>query len=543
MASQTVNLADTYDWDTAFGTRFGDVNAAIVAQKTSPPSFSGQFEDITGEVFTTTGVFGPWQLTGGSGALVHMGLPISGGTVKGSSGQVVASNYSGMATVEVALNFLPQPANTSVQNLMVAAPQTTAGATATVLSFTFDPTSPWSTDSTAITEPLGAWLTANLQVFNNVFASVDFAQQAATGAFQWLTPTKISYAIATPVGAEVDDYVFGVLAMTEGRDDPNLSNQVSPNIIPAGANAGFLISTDRFLNKILLPNVSLLFDGATVADFDQTLDGTITNTQPLQFQSFALDSGQVIDDAGVATSGFQITVFNQSVQMQFIDLQFTYQPGYICHINFSGMSSLSIDSQSHLQMTQLGTPTAAMIMEETTGEEIIEILMGLALAAAGSVIGACVGGAADAAAARAAAVSASERTVSIELTEVLIQQGPPAPNVVQAAARGAGTDIGAILNGLKTYVTQFRSFFLRNWRKILGIAVGGFAGSAVSAIPAILNAYGEEDLTNIPTLNGFAEAAVEPTTWPTVTGYTVQSLSLNLSMQVGLTMAYATAPS
>src|SRR5262249_48924054 len=154
----------------------------------------------------------------------------------------------------------------------------------------------------AIQAVLTAWLNSNLQQFNHVFAAVDLNVTADNGAFQWLKPTKLGYAVNTEGADSSDDYVFGVLAMTSGRDDPNLSNQISSNIIPSGANAGFLVSQERYIDQIFMPGAYMLFNGATGADFDTTNDGTtITNTQPLAFQKFVLDDGSVISDATIGT--------------------------------------------------------------------------------------------------------------------------------------------------------------------------------------------------------------------------------------------------
>src|SRR5690606_38945377 len=119
---------------------------------------------------------------------------------------------------------------------------------------------------------LETWLTDNLQEFNHVFSAVDINVRADKDSFQWIKPTKIGYAVNAPTDVPVDDYIFGVLAMTEGRQGTNLSNEISPNIIPENANAGFLISQERFLNKILMPGVYVMFYGASASDFTMTDD-------------------------------------------------------------------------------------------------------------------------------------------------------------------------------------------------------------------------------------------------------------------------------
>jgi hypothetical protein len=85
-----------------------------------------------------------------------------------------------------------------------------------------------------------------------------------------------------------------------------------------------------------------------------------------------------------------------------------------------------------------------------------------------------------------------------------------------------------------SYKAKFKGFFRRNWRKMLGTAIGGAVGAVTAEIPDILEAYSEEDLEKMPTLDDFVEYSVSPLTWPGQTGYTLKSVALNESLQMGL---------
>jgi hypothetical protein len=545
--------ADTYDWDTAFGVRFGDANAAIVAKSSSPPSFDGSWEDpFSGETMAVKGAFGPWQLAGGSGSIVHMALPVTAGSLTPQGG--AALDWSGTATIEVYLNYLPQPgaADGTPQNLVVQTTGADGQPVATVQGFTFDPASPWSKSSDPITSALQTWLEANLQDFNHVFSVVVVNDTADQGSFQWLKPTKIGYAVNTPVDAAVDDYVLGVLAMTEGRDDPNLSYVVSPNIIPAGANAGFLIAQERFLEKIFMPGVYLLFQNASTADFDTTNDGaTITNIQPLAFQKFTLEDGTVIADAAIDTGGFTLTAFDQTLELQFSNLKFSWKGGYIVHLTYTGASQLYLDTGNHLQMRQTGTPSLNTIVTKTTREQWSELVVGIVEGIGLSILGALVGGALGPAA--DAAEDAASETISTAATE----------------ADGAGSDLSFDIDGLEpdsdvsnvdevesqndsdasedlenadddSYTTKFKGWFGRNWSKLLGLAIGGALGAVMAKIPDIMETYAEKNLADMPTLDSFADAAVSSTSWPGSSGYTIASLSMNRALVFGLNVSYTT---
>jgi Clostridium P-47 protein len=440
--------ADTNDWDTAFAIHFSDANNAIVAKKSSPPSFSAPYTDgLSGQQYTIAGNFGAWQLSGGSGGIVHMSLPVTGGTLTPQGG--TARNYSGSGVIEVYLNFLPQPTSDSTNgqtnNLQVklTTNDPVNQPVVTVQSFTFDPTSPLQQGAEAIQSALGTWLNANLQSFNHVFAAVDLNAVADQGAFQWLKPTKVGYAVNAPNNVTTDKYIFGVLCMTEDRDNPNLSNQISPNIIPTGATAGFLISQERFVNKIFLPGVYLIFKGATASNFTQTNDGaTVTNTVPLSFQNFTLDDGTLITDASIGTGNFTLTAFDETMEMQFTDLNFTWKTGYIVHLSYTGLASLSLDANHNLQMTPTGKPSLNTVVTKTTEEQWKELIEGIVEGIALAVVGAVIGGALGPAAEEAAEAGETAATDAAESAE----EGADAMNFdVEAAIPAEGLSVNGLL--------------------------------------------------------------------------------------------------
>lgn len=545
--------ADTYDWDTAFGVYFKDANAAIVAGKSSPASFSGTYTDgMSGDQYTVAGSFGAWQLTGGSGSIVHMSLPISGGTITPQGGGN-ALQYDGTAIIEVSLNYLPQPASGSgTPNNLVLKTTSTDPQTdpvVTVQGFTFDPKSPWSRSSEAITSALGAWLNTNLQDFNHVFSVVVVNETADQGTFQWLKPTRLGYAVVAPQSAQPDQYVLGVMAMTENRTNPNLAYQISPNIIPAGCNAGFLISQERFVKKVFLPGVYTIFQNATAADFDTTNDGTtVTNKQALTFQSFTLEDGTKITDATVDGGKFTLTAFDQTLELQFTNMHFTWKTGYIVHLDYTGMAVLSADGNGHFQMKETGKPSLSVVVTKTTTEKweelITGIIEGIVLAVVGAAIGGALGPAADGVG-EAASDAASEGAESADsagsdLSFSFDGVDPDEVDNLDDVESDDDSDASEDLANAEepSYASKFKGWFGRNWSKLLGGVIGSALGVVVAKLPDILEAYAEKNLQDMPTLDQFAEEAVAPVSWSNTSGYTMVSLGMNRSLQMGLKLNY-----
>ena len=89
------------------------------------------------------------------------------------------------------------------------------------------------------------------------------------------------------------------------------------------------------------------------------------------------------------------------------------------------------------------------------------------------------------------------------------------------------------------YKSKFKGWFRRNWRKMLGMAIGGAFGAVIAKLPDILETYAEKNLEeDMPTLDEFTEETVAPVTWPNSSGYELVSVALNESLQMGLNLDF-----
>jgi len=96
---------DTNGWHTVAAIKYADVNRAITAQGKGPSDFTQAASDGSASV---TGTFGPWQLnTGGSGPLLMMALPITGGSVTVGTAHYPISACT--ATIKVQATYIPRP--------------------------------------------------------------------------------------------------------------------------------------------------------------------------------------------------------------------------------------------------------------------------------------------------------------------------------------------------------------------------------------------------------------------------------------------------
>lgn len=136
-----------------------------------------------------------------------------------------------------------------------------------------------STASAMLSELVAAWFNTNLNAFSHILAILDISIQLdQNDQWQWLKPTATSYAVIDE--GTTGQSVFGVLTMTGGNQAP-LNQQISPNAIPEGADAGFVISGPLFMDKIMLPGAMGIFDTTDAKLFEHPPSTDTNQPDPL----------------------------------------------------------------------------------------------------------------------------------------------------------------------------------------------------------------------------------------------------------------------
>ncbi|HEX5493224.1 MAG TPA: TULIP family P47-like protein, partial [Mycobacteriales bacterium] len=333
----TAQPAHTNEWDTVFAIRFSDVNAALQKPDTHPAKFVTSVEGAS-----AIGDFGAWQVSGGSGVLLHMKVPITMGTTIYEGKHYPMDGA--VATIEVRLKFLPQPSqgNGTPNDLTV---RTTAVGDDKVVAVTDFEVSP--DPGAIVTAVMGVlleqWLNDNLQQFHHVFSTVDLGMRADMEQFAWLKPTSVSYGVH---GSDDNpkDSIFGVLCMTEKRIAPD-NHDISPEAIPSGARSGFLISGERFLEKLIMPGLPSIFPKATLDDFEITNDGTqIRNKKTLAMND--VDIAGISHTPTIAPNNCTVSLDVTEVVFKLQQVHVEFSPGIDIYMYYTGYSSIELVTQS-----------------------------------------------------------------------------------------------------------------------------------------------------------------------------------------------------
>lgn len=534
---QAKGTAETNGWDLVTAIRFPDVNKAIVAQKSSPPSFDfSQTDDLFGKV-AYKGDFGDWQLTGGDGKFVIFSMPITNGvfTIAGSDRSYPLKM---VATVEVNMLWVSEKVSDSNFDLKIDN-SVKAVVEDIDIGENMDPNNkPISeTEIGLLKQYLGLWLIDHVKAFDHVFASVDIAEEADTGeGLAWLKPTDKLYGVTSSDNdpTNLNAMIFAVLCMTEGRPAPGDHN-VSPFAIPDGCRAGFLISPERMLSKMFLHGMPYLFtekyDGSHwvkgITSDDFTVENlSITNKYPMRFIQQTLDNGKVVQPR-IDAKKFNLRYHTNGIEMDMADLNFEYSPGIRVHVNHVAPATLSINSERKFVLNT-GTTSTATSVTTSTGVLVAEIVGGIAAAILGAAVGGMLGAAAEGG--EVVAVEATEATIDT-ITTTAAEAGEDAvTNVSEETIEEATAEVASEESGELSKFGKFKLFLAKNWPKLLGMAIG----SAIAAtVPNVIKLMANE--STMPTIDKLGTESLAPVTWPNLEqdSFYIKSGGVNGSLQIG----------
>jgi hypothetical protein len=509
---------DTNGWHTVAAITYADVNKAIATTGVGPKTFTQTAPDGSAAV---TGSFGPWRLaTGGSGPLLMMSLPVTGGEVTVESVKHPISACT--ALVQITATYIPQ-SGTSLMHLVNDSSQPVSVESCLPKQSNF-------VVEASLRGLLETWLNANLDQFNAVFASVDLDADYVHEGLKWLTPSFKGYAVAEPTqNATLTNSVFGVLCLIDGTNEPpGLVWQISPFVIPAGANAGFVISEEKFLEHMMLAAVPAMFQGIKDDPADQhfVIDngGTrIRNKGTVQLLPVKLKKGKTVEPT-VSDGNFTIQLDQAELELGITDMQFEYSPGITVHLNYTGRTTISLDTEHEILQMSAVIQSGSGSVEISKGLEIAEIVLGVA-----SIVLAVVGGLGGAVGRSASAAVETATTGTLGAAEAVGEDAAQAANATVSACRG-------LINGTPAEVSEIAA---RCFAVAKVAAIGAFATTLMPAIAQIINAVAEGDYQSMPKITDLTSSAVGKTViWPEQVGtFNLQSAGLNGAFQFGLVHA------
>jgi hypothetical protein len=325
------------------------------------------------------------------------------------------------------------------------------------------------------------------------------------------------------------DLVWGKFMMDDNNRgsvaDSGYSSQLDAGTLPQG------------LVNALINQVGVFVGGYSVSVTEKGSQWLLSANGQNDEYILNLDSGSL--DVYLATiitipkSQFKMSLVNSYVEIEFIDLQYSYSSDFDVHVNYTEQVELTLQNkdgknvfwynQIMQDMTVNVTKTQSAITREIV-EGAITAVLGL-VAIAGPILEGLSAGA------EVTGVTESEGSAVInsEAFANAARENPAAAieNDVNAgtnAARQTGGKLTAIKNAFNT----------PRW-KFVG-AMAGLAGAATGldqAISAIIESAAKDQWENVPGFDDFAQLAIDPYAFPNVAGFDLVSAWLAGSLQLG----------
>ncbi len=544
----TATPVSTLQWDTAYMASFDVVNAAIINQKSFPPTF-----DYTDETtIRITGSWTSWQLCpGGAGGDVQLSCVVTSGTASGAGQSGDLTGATVVIQVRLAAVAAADPVNDptaqtdlgKAQQLVVDTQSVGLDPAVSIISSSYP-----GVTSKLLADLLDSvfknYFNAHIGDFSHVFAVMNINEVADTDGFQWLKPTAFDYAVASPSrGATTANSAFGLIAMVQNHPiSPTQQLAIDVSALSGladGANSAFVISETLVAQNMLLRGAIATIQGSTTDDFGFSADGvSVTNTRAVTWGNF--QSEDTVISPTIDTGNFILRADDTYVYLEITNAHYETSPGVTVHMNVTQKFTFkTVKAQNGNWVfipdtTGLGNPSITSSVSLSEGLQITEIVMGAVAVVAGVLCAASAIGSALSASAEVA-TDAAANTAEIAMDGDAIA-GAIADNPAAAAAEedagAAAADEGAANPGDAAQTQSCGVLTSSTFRLVTGLT-GAVAG-AVSGSIAIAKAVTGLEYDDIPAFDTFAANCLGASAWPGLTDYTLLNASFRTSLVMGI---------
>ena len=272
---------DTFGWDTVYVVNITKANAALAAHK-EQLIISFDTSGIDGLPVSAKGQFSGWEIVeGGSGTILHLKLLISEGDLEINITQPKSVDLAGVSlVVAVQLKLLPgQISNTQelqfdIERVGQEGQTPEPGMIVPVALQAHGKLD--LAEQGLLQAALLDYIVANAQQISFVFATINLVPPQTNS---WLTPVRSAYAYANRIGGSG---ALAILSVTTNRDISQLPRQVDATALSLNYDATYVISSEMFLEHVMMPVLPSVFGNGTTPSSFALRDNTIVNTQTIR---------------------------------------------------------------------------------------------------------------------------------------------------------------------------------------------------------------------------------------------------------------------
>lgn len=500
-------MLETFGWDLVFATTLSAFDAALQSSGKAPQAFAIQ------------GLSGQWK----SFHLVA-GAPANYQRVEGVIG-------TGTAMVHGSAIDMAGTKVTALISLGIDASGTIiVSGTPTIDTYILPHNVP-EAQYYGVVALLGTLMAAETPKIDGAFGAVALGGKVPDGG-AWLVPTSAAFA-STPMNA--DDAVCAILTMTESRDSSTLQCAVDARLFdgaPAGTDRVVAISPERVASQLVLPALTSVVQGSSLADFKLSPADTAYNAGAITWGQFSYpndDNTTSTVSPTIPQGNAQLTLSGAVLHLSMSNVNFPYPgwpgPGHIV-ISFNAEQFVTLeiatrsDGQLVLAIGEDPQQSFAVTVIPDHAEQVFQLCVNAGL----QVLFAVVGGALDSALGEAEnAISSSveedgeQATVELEMQEItqLIEENAN-PEEVEAAEEDAAAQAGdAVAQADNPGLLQrFKSSLMSNRYKIGLKIIETVTTKIGESLTAIGVALAQRAYDRLPSINPIIDQAASAVTWP-----------------------------
>jgi hypothetical protein len=239
----------------------------------------------------------------------------------------------------------------------------------------------------------------------------------------------------------------------------------------------------------------------------------------------------------IAKGQFSLSLVHTYVQIQFIDLAYSYSTDFDVNINYTENVQLTLQPQDGRQIFWFNQVMKNLVVSVTKTKSAItrEIVEGAVTAALSliAIAGPIIEGLSAGAEVGEVTEEGGEAVIDAETFEEVEAANPEEAEADElASGESAAETSGGKLANIKA------AFGTPKWKLVGSLAAlaGAIAGGD-AAVDAIIENAAKNQWENVPGFDDFANAAILPYTWPNAPSFTLQSAALAGSLQIGLKVA------
>jgi Clostridium P-47 protein len=174
----------------------------------------------------------------------------------------------------------------------------------------------------------------------NIFQALSVQEHEKEKLFKWMYPTTTAYVTidSNDLEPKVEDSVFGILCMTEGRKNKE-KPAIDINIIPEHHDSAIILTPALLMQKILRPKIQTLFKDGT---FQEQGGTAFINTKDMHFQTtFKNKKGDEIDPL-IKDKSFICRIDNNSLVLNFGEMTYNWIQSWIWNWSLNDTGSVSL---------------------------------------------------------------------------------------------------------------------------------------------------------------------------------------------------------